>query len=250
VRLALECPANLLEEVQPLGDFDFILAHLVLGDSSYADYYRRSTRLKILDNSTNELLRPCTLDEIGKADSLVGPCDFIVAPDFLWDSKATIEALPQTVARFRFDRVIPVVQGDSLEETLGCASYYWSLGFRRMAVPYSLLTKPTDSVGSMAKARGQVVFRLEFKFSLELRLHLLGMTTLEELHKYRSSRVVESVDTGSPVLHGLRNLRFGRDQLLEKSLPTLNQMPTKYGSDQVQDVFYNIAYLRRFTGDW
>ena len=48
IKLALECPTRLLGDIQPLADFDFILAHLVLQDKEYAEYFSRSKRWKIL----------------------------------------------------------------------------------------------------------------------------------------------------------------------------------------------------------
>ena len=44
MKLALECPAKLSEDVQPLSDFDWVLAHLVLSDPEYAEYYRRGEK--------------------------------------------------------------------------------------------------------------------------------------------------------------------------------------------------------------
>ena len=53
MELALECRPDLLELVQPFADFDFILAKELVKDEKYKDYYVRSNRYKIIDNSFN-----------------------------------------------------------------------------------------------------------------------------------------------------------------------------------------------------
>jgi len=246
MKLALECPASLLEQVQPLADFDFILAHLVLSDSAYADFYRGSTRTKILDNSVNELLEPLSLDQLKRAAEVVHP-DLVVAPDYLGDSEKTISALDRAINVFGKGKVLPVVQGSTLREALDCSDYLHSELFTSVAVPYDITSRRTDSLEVLAAGRQAVVMGLESSFST---IHLLGLTCLEELEAYRSSRKVVSIDTGSPVLHGLRGLRFGRDRMLAKAIPTLEQMgsPAGFEVDQgdvdFESIYYNIAYLR------
>lgn len=246
MKLALECPTALLEDIQPLADFDWILAHLVLQDREYAQFYSQSTRMKILDNSTNELLEPCSLSDIAKTAEIVKP-DYIVAPDYLGDHLSTEKALDEAVAVFGLGRVFPVVQGHTLGHVLECTEYIAKTGFNRVAVPYDLTCNREDSIEKMASAREEVVSRLILLNNFEW-IHLLGMTTLEELESYRSISQVKSIDTGSPVLNGLEGLRFGKDALLPKKQPTMSQMEayvhhhSKYGS---LEIYYNIAYLRK-----
>lgn len=246
MRLALECPTSLLKVIQPLADFDFILTHLVLKDEKYAKFYKKSTRYKILDNSTNELLDPCSLEDIEEADKLVGPCNEIVSPDFLGDAEMTLDALDLACTKFGKGRVLPVVQGRDRLETGNCAEAIWNRGFTKMAVPYDILCKRTYSLQTMATQRHSLVAYFESRFCLDLELHLLGMTTLEELQNYKSqaSRVV-SIDTGGPVLMGLYRHRYGRDPLSPKLTPTQNQMDMCNSSYGEVDIFYNIAYLRK-----
>ena len=241
MRLAFECPTEILEEVQPLADFDWILAHLVLEDEQYARYYGESTRLRVLDNSVNELLQPCSILDIQEADIRLGRADLIVAPDYLGDSSTTERALDEIGEVFESSRLLPVVQGSGARDVKVCAEFILSRHFRQVAVPYDILCKRTDSLEIMARSRSSVVRLLsELGFT---QIHLLGMTTIEELHSYWGCKGVESVDTGGPILNGLRGRHFGRDSLLPKVTPTLEQMPSKIVS--LEEVYYNIAYLRK-----
>ena len=248
MQLALECPTPLLSEIQPLADFDFCLSHLVLKDEEYANYYRKSNRVKILDNSTNELLSPLSLEEIKQAADIVKP-NFVVAPDFLGDGVTTIESLKKALHYWDQSMLIPVIQGSTIQEVINCLKEIVRLNFcARLAVPFDILTNRSASLEDMAKGRRMVIHMLDMSYTQYPidSIHLLGVTTLEELKSYDTYPQVESVDTGSPVLHGLKGLRYGRDRLLDKSTPTMNRMPNNYILG-LENIYYNISYLRKYT---
>jgi len=113
--------------------------------------------------------------------------------------------------------------------------------FHKVAVP----CYKADSSTIMAQKRKNILASLINKSPIGFRFHLLGMSTLEELEtcdKYW----IESIDTGLPVLYGLKDLRFGLDALPVKKEPTVNQFnPELLDNPDLTDVFYNIAYLRK-----
>lgn len=235
-------PARLLKAVQPLADFDFALTHLVLSDPRYARYYKESTRFKMLDNSTNENLKPCSLRDIKTAADIIKP-DLVVAPDYLGDSKATIGALEGTIKIFGWDKVLPVVQGNSPRSVLICLKAIVDRGFNCVAVPYDICCNRTDSLETMAAARLAIVNLIINRVSLGFRIHLLGMTTPEELGQHNLGWV-KSMDTGSPILHGLVGRKFGECTLIPKTTPTFNLMQDSKVRD-LKTIYYNIAYLRK-----
>lgn len=244
MQLALETPTRLLKSIQPLADFDFILTHLVLKDKAYAKYYSESTRYKILDNSTNENLQPCSLKDIKKAADIVKP-NLVVAPDFLGNSKSTISALEESLTVFGWEKVLPVVQGDCEFGVLKCLKAIIDRGLNSVAVPYDICCRRTDSLETMASMRLQIVNSIIRKVPIGFHIHLLGLTTLEELGNHNTGWV-KSLDTGSPIMHGLYGLQFGKDSLMNKAAPTYNRMlgrPT--GIKEKSLMLYNIAYLRR-----
>ena len=244
MQIALECPTSMLEEMQPLGDFDWALAHLVLKDKAYADFYKASTRFKVLDNSVNELLRPCSLEDLKRAADIVWP-DKIVAPDFLGDSRFTLDMLDKAIAEFGSYRIIPVVQGVILDEVQVCAREIAARGFSEVAIPYDIMLGRDWAPAGMAEARAKVVeFVVQGGF---LRIHLLGLTTLSELLSYRGLDKVCSIDTGFPVLQGLRQRKIGLDSEYSKAVPTMNSMETIDQASLTPEVYYNIAMLRKVT---
>lgn len=256
LRLALECPTYLLEEVQPLADFDWILTHLVLEDEEYAKFYRDSEKFKVLDNSVNELLEPCSLGQMERAEEILGGVDLVVPPDFLGNYLATLASLDKALRVWPREKILPCVQGEDIRQIKECTDGILSRGFNRIAVPYDITCERTCSLEAMAESRLRVVNSIISRVPksrcllLGFSIHLLGMTTLEELTRHNSGWV-KSVDTGGPILHGLKGLRFGRDNLLPKAVPTLEQMPgeSEESSDsRLADTYYNIACLRKVVG--
>ena len=255
IKLALECPTSIISDIRPLTDFDFLLTHKVLQDKEYRKQFDMDApyndREVILDNSTNELLSPESLESIVKAHKIVC-ADLIVAPDFLGDKDKTIKGVEIALKCFRHRQILPVVQGSTFCEVTSCLDKYWEMGFNKVAVPYDLLTGRDKSPLDMGSKRLDIVMSLANRFE-EVRIHLLGMTVAGELKSYESGNYkIDSIDTGLPILMGIMRLRLGKDNIPDKKSPTLNRMDAVKRGDltakQWSDIFYNIAYLRTLLG--
>ena len=236
--LAFECPTSLLEQVQPLADFDWILAHKVLDDQGYAEYYRNSRRLKVLDNSCCELRYPLALSDLAHASDLVS-ADLVVSPDFLGQSDSTIEELDRALKVFGSKRLFPVAQGRNLSDVVKCASLIQERGFTRIAIP----VLRGDPLGIMAGRRSEIVEEISRRCAFNW-IHLLGMTTLGEFGSYRQLPAVKSLDTGGPVRYGMKSVFFGLQDLEDKTTPTFNLMEEE-STANLAAIYYNIAYLRK-----
>lgn len=257
MKLALECPTYLLKDIQPLADMDWILTHLVLQDEAYAKFYRESNNFQILDNSVNELLDPCSLEDMKKANEVLGGVDVIVPPDYLGDHLSTEKALDKAVEVFGIDKILPVVQGHELRYVMECAEYFKKLGFTGIAVPYDITCNRTDSREVMASRRGEVIDPLVAEYDF-YDIHLLGMTTIEELKTYQDTEQVKSIDTGVPIVYGMNCMHLDEPWNFKKDKPTMSQMEgfrefidegsTRHAlgpSDKLSAIFWNIAYLRK-----
>ena len=245
IRVGFECPNEMFPSILPLGDFNFALTKEVLKSPELAEYYRTSKKFCFLDNSTNEELVPCSLKEIEQAANLIHP-DKVVAPDFLGDSTKTLAGLPATIDTFGRGNVLPVVQGASLEEIFDCAKGVRGHSFDCIAVPYDLVLGRNASVADMARVRSLVVYHLVETLKFK-RIHLLGLTSLEELVYYwwvpeiRSS--IESIDTGGPILMGLQGLKYPQEWSYKRTptLKLMEKLPDVYNYDYI---LKNIAFLR------
>lgn len=253
ISLAFECPTECLEQIQPLADFEWLLAHKVLQDSEYAEYYKNSTRLKVLDNSVNELLTPVSFRDIEKAQAIVN-ADWIVSPDWLGDGRKTFEYFKEFRENLgaSSEHALPVLQGSSVTECLNYSEKYLRLGVTNLAIPYDLTCDRTDSLEKMAVSRMNIVTNL-LKLNVFKWIHLLGLTSLIELEVYKdwtSTKI--SLDTGSPIANGLAGRRYGVDTLLDKRVPTFKVMEDDMKASDIAMaswdlVFYNIAYLRKLA---
>jgi hypothetical protein len=239
MQLALECPTGLLEMVQPFADFDFILADLVLKDEKYCEYYKNSTKEKIVDNSVNELGKPLSIDEIGKAFEIVKG-NYLVAPDFLGEGEKTFLAYEECCKALGKEKVIGVIQGSTFEEVFKFVPYYEGI----LAVPYDLCSQKKDPPWLMGYRRALVVTNIKS----ERPVHLLGFNSLEEFFWYKGLSNVVSVDTGVPIMLGIQEKDI-MEQLDTKKEPTLNRMDKYELSQKVWTaICRNIALLRRFIG--
>lgn len=84
MKLSLEIPTAYLRDFTPLTDLDFALAHKVLENQEYANFYldRAKGRELILDNSMHEIGKPLSVAELEEAAKRCN-ADYVIAPDQL-----------------------------------------------------------------------------------------------------------------------------------------------------------------------
>ena len=239
MQLSLECPTKLLEQIQPFADFDFILADLVLKDEAYRNYYKASDRVKIVDNSVNELGQPLPLAEIIKAFKEVNGT-YLVAPDFLGKAQETINSYLSCCKEIGKEKTIGVLQGSSFEEVFTSLSYYQGL----IAIPFDICSSKEDPPWLMGLRRALVVSRLPS----ESRVHLLGFNSIEEFFWYKNLPSVVSIDTGVPIMLGLQEKDI-LDPLEDKKTPTLLKMDEiELTQKNWTAICRNLALLRKYIG--
>lgn len=253
MQIGFECPSDILEEIQPLGDFDFVLAHLILKDEIYHDHYKKksghsTSRLLILDNSVNELGNPCGIEEMVEAAIEVSP-NFIVPPDFLGDMKSTLHSLDDFIKVVGNElpgvRLLPVLQGSTSNECVTCSMNYQQRGFKQVAVPYDIICTKDKSLQYMASKRVEVIWRISEGYDW---IHLLGMTDPNEFSKYKGLSCKLTLDTGSPILHGLHGIHLSETaKLFDKTKCSLDRMD--HHKNDLAMVKENIEYLKELVGE-
>ena len=240
MKLALETRTDMLEMVQPFADFDFILAHKVLEDEQYANYFKESTNIKFLDNSVNELGEPLSVDKIKEAFEKVSGT-YIVAPDYINDAGKTIESYLKFTKEFPKEKIVGVVQGPTYIDAFECLKVY---GKGIISVPYDLCSKKVDPPWLMGLRR--CLFVTNIPKDQGFLIHLLGFNSLDEFFWYQNNPIVMSIDTGIPILLGLQGLDI-LDPLESKEEPTLNKMEKHELTQQAwTGIIRNIALLRKY----
>ncbi len=246
IRLALECPVPFMSELLPLTDFDFALAHLAHHSATYRQMYieqKQSGRQLILDNSTNELGEPYSLDQMDRIAEILSP-DLIIPPDWLGEGKKTLEALKEAEQLWGLPKILPVVQGadwSDLENSLYTLS---SRGYTTVAVPYDILCDRKEPLKILALMRQRVVNHIIVEFP-RLGIHLLGLNTLQEVGRYKHHSQILSIDTGAPFLNATFGGKFGISTLIPKGTYIDYEKEYVWGFNGVRDLAKeNIQFLK------
>ncbi len=268
IKLSMEVPNGLLEELPYLTDFDFALTHNCEEFPDYLDHYKsmvKAGREVILDNSVNELGEPCSLDRMDAVVKRLHPT-YIIPPDHLNNMDATLRILDQAIGLWGRDRLIPVLQGENLEDVVNCARVYKELyNFKIVSIPYDITlahrSKLPESdtnratLSELGKRRVDCMTMLKDKGLEFNRYHLLGFNTLSEFIHYTTEPYwvskSMSIDTGAPITNALHDRRFCLDNLVPKgvyfdyaeSIGTLGLWKIQ------RDWLWNILMLRRSLGD-
>jgi hypothetical protein len=234
MRLALECETDQLELLQPFADFDWILVDRYLSDARYADWYRKSTNVKFVDNSVTEKGEPCTIDELKTVfEDVKGT--YVVSPDWIGDYKKTTDAYAECVKSgfFAPAQIVGALQGSTPEEALKCLEVFEN---RVVLVPYRVGgSVKGDPNWLMALRRQLVVAHIPDEYEI----HLLGFTSSDEFRMYTGRANVMSIDTDVPIRAGLVNQDiddFDRKTDVKKVKLTKENWPS---------VCRNIAFLRK-----
>lgn len=215
IQLSMELPTSRLTEWTPLADLDFILAHTVLEDDAYAEFFRKrpAGREVILDNSYHELgyaLEPGDLLEAARRCR----ADYIITPDDVNDKEFTLKSYHAFQAYCTGFKLAVV----------------WT-GFRAG----SLLSEREDFLHQVVDAdmlcctfklkQRLAYFQQSFIARNWKRVHLLGVDTLAELAEWNKmarylSKSVFSVDTGKALKWALRGRKLNSLESLRTSEAT------------------------------
>jgi len=208
------------------------LAHLVLADEKYANFYKaegESGKFIIMDNSAFELEeqgRGVPLEDILSAAKKVG-ADEIVVPDILFDGDATVESAkdfmtyvkkfhPEMIGNVKF---MAVPQASNKVEWWRCYNKLvnmkdiTTIGLSKLSIPHAFLGQH-DQPLNVFKSRAAVVAQMNQemieprKYGKET--HLLGSDNggIFELWLYytiKANEWIRSNDTSMPFVYGLNN---------------------------------------------
>lgn len=245
MRLMAEIPTRHLAEFSPLMDGDFALAHLVLENKQYEEFYREQSkagRLVILDNSMHELPAPLSAGEILEAANRIKP-SFVIPPDKLGDVKFTY-------GQFEITRKENLRHGHRLAVVLcGSNSAERNMFYQNTRQYVDMVCLPyreprlewfQELVGSTPKHVPWPPF-----------IHLLGVSTLDELHVFNQvldlmhwPRQNRSCDTNKMVKWGLKNKTINALESLRGAGPL--DFNCELDLSQKLTTLWNIAYIRKF----
>lgn len=213
IQLAMEIPTAYLHEWAPLCDLDFILAHQVLEDEDYAEFFRcrPKGRELIMDNSLHELGHPLSPADLLEA-AIRCRADYVITPDYVGDMEFNLrsyEQCRQLLAGFKLAVVMTGSKDSTVEER----------------EEFLVSIRDADMLClTFKEPRRLPWYRASALAKRWKRVHLLGLDSFEELHEFRVIAGSDysrrwSLDTAKPVKWGLES------QYLDQ-LQTLRGAPT------------------------
>lgn len=221
MNLAFQIPTKYLNVLAECEDFHFALAHLVLQDNHYAEFFRRSAKFVLMDNGVHETSEPLPLEKLAEA-AWRCEADAVIPPDFFFDRERTLWHFHEAVNMWGKRRLWPVVQGTDTEDTIRCANEYIMSGAEVVCIPYRL--------------RRKRIWLSPVSPIMPTAIHYLSYDKVEDLSVMRIRNT--TMDTGKPIRLAQNGLPF-RD--IPEGLPKLDM----YGDLDVNLAIQNIKELRR-----
>jgi len=249
MRLAMEIPKPFLHNLTSLTDLDFTLAHLILEDDEYRQFYTNQAeigRFVIMDNSFHELGHPLSPEELKQAASLSKP-NIIIAPDKLGDYRFGMEAFHATRNILpRHQKIAFVLAGASPSER---AEMFMKLKDHADMICFPFRAPRLEWFLDLTR-------KIPDHIKWPPRIHLLGVNELNELSAFRQAfntfgvphnRL--SVDTAKPIKFGLLGHKLTASIQTLRGLPATEKIISGFAGDiqaAYPDIVYNVAYLRKY----
>lgn len=271
MKIAHESPLSLLEQSRVYNDYDYALVHLFEEKPEYYNFFEESLkqgRHVILDNSIFELGTAFDPIKYTYWISKLKPTEYII-PDVLEDALGTMDnALDWKENQFEAlhkgdnplapnSKSIGVVQGKSYEELVQCYQYLDEvIGVDKLAISFDysyyleICPHPNKWMG-FTNGRVQTLSRLlkDGIINKNKPHHLLGCALPIEFLFYREGfDWIETIDTSSPIVHGLLNVIYEPGGLVSKQsiklVDLINSNPT---TEQIEKIAANLAYFRSYV---
>jgi len=268
VKFSFEVPIAYLEKFDKVNDYHFILAHILMNDNKYAQFYRKSSKFKILDNGAFELTKSinfkvlCDLAIDFKVDVLVLPDTLMSKDDTL---KKSLQALDYIVKRDMISKldVMFVPQGRTLVEFITCIhdfiiqaplpeTYLYSKVI--LGLPYMTCAKICSFISPKFPRRdddatnARIYIIQKYKELRKFRIHLLGAgeNMTQEISFMRHYPNVMSVDTSTPFILARNGIKLDKYGLYTRSSEQRLNFYEVFDECVLNLAIHNAKVIKRF----
>lgn len=254
----------MLDQSLSYNDYDYALVHLFETEFDYYEFFKNSLtsgRTVLLDNSIFELGKAFDPKRYREWIRALCPTEYII-PDVLEDCNGTIDSLSEWLwdtheqGDLPKAKTIGVVQGKNYAELVKCYTCM-DLHVDKIAISFdysyyqTVFPHPNKWVSFMM---GRVMTLTKMMndgiINVEKPHHLLGCAHPREFSFYTSSEYkwIESLDTSSPVVHGMKNIDYGdKFGTWEKERTKLaDLMHEKIDSERMIAILNNIRHFRDY----
>jgi len=261
MKLCIITPTDGLKRFAILSDnIHLVLAHLI-GDNEYTLFYRKRREMGdyiIMDNGAYEFKKPLPTDElIMKAELVNANC--LVAPDYPYvcyeqTIKSTEDFIKELKKYNLLDKfhvmAVPQSEENDFDGWLTSYKYFgqnkdiYMIGMSILAIPNACKQR----VGTEEIETNRVYvtkYLKENNLVVDKKHHYLGAGTyLQYIQLYD---IAYSLDTSSPVWHGMHHIRYDYMNGLQEKLKSAVDFDARIEKDVEADIYYNIACLQRWS---
>lgn len=256
-----ECPISLLEKSRQFNDYDYALVHLFEENKAYFNFFKQSVEMGrhvILDNSIFELGTAFDSKRYAYWINELKPTEYII-PDALENYSQTIINARQFVKNYPNlpGKRIAVVQGKSYEELTSCYTILdKELNIEKLAISfdysyYKYVTPHPNKWMAFVNGRVNTMSRLlnDGFINTKKPHHLLGCALPIEFLFYREGfDWIETIDTSSPIVHGLLDIGYEPGGLVSKqSIKLVDLLGATPTPEQMNLINHNLAVFRSYA---
>jgi hypothetical protein len=256
-----ESPLELLDLSRSYNDYDYALVHLFSQHPKYLEFFKKSKEMGrkiLLDNSMFELKEAFETSQFAKWILEIHPDEFVV-PDVYGVAEKTMENFESWLKDYSDipGKKIGVVHGQTYQEIIDCYLYMAehadkiAISFDcpyLMTTGHSLTMNPTRWHILMEGRRHLIKDLIIDGFWKPHKLHhLLGCALPQEFGAYidMDVRGIESIDTSSPIVAGLHNIRYHEHGMNDKITTLLSDLiDAKVNEEMWSDISYNIQMFK------
>lgn len=263
MKFSFEVPVNYLRKFDKINDYHFILAHL-LENKEYYNFYKRSQKFKILDNSAAELKTSVShYLLLEKAYSI--KTNVLIVPDCWMNYKKTIKLTKQFIRFLRRSgwkkehfKLMAVPQGETSTEWKRCFLRFVRLDeVDYIGLPYLTIARcfagysPYGRDDDVTFTRITVLINtINFVRKYNKKIHLLGLGFNGgiEIGFASQFKEVESLDTSTPFVLAQKNkiIRTREFPRIIKSAGSL-RFDAKFDNRILKLTLHNAKQLKQFS---
>ena len=259
MRIYHEVPVSLQHDSLAFNDGDYCLVHLLEENQAYREFFQecvKAGRSVILDNSVFELGESFDSNKFKKHIYDLKPTEYII-PDAIGDCDKTIQLCEEFITEDVPPGIkIGVVQGKTYSDMVRCYKaldkHVDKIAFSFGNPMFNQVNFNPDRSMNRTMARVWLLTNLlnEGVINLHKPHHLLGCNLPIEFMFYRQRDFfwLESVDTSSPIVHGLKEITYDGYGLLSKDDVKLADLIEWEPSDyQYSCVMHNVQKFRQIV---
>lgn len=261
MKISHESPIVMLKASHVYNDYDYALVHLFETEPEYLKFFKDSVsqgRHVLLDNSIFELGTAFDSERYAYWINELKPTEYII-PDVLEDMIGTLDNAENFVGKYNYlpGKKIGVVQGKSYEQLIQCYKFLdKKVKVDKLAISfdYSMylgLNNHPNKWMSYMLGRVEVLTRLmnDGIINQDKPHHLLGCALPIEFMFYREGfDWIETIDTSSPIVHGLRSIKYDFCGLVNKeSVKLVDLLHSQPNHEQMKLINHNLKVFRSFV---